>query len=501
MQIMLLTPSLRCVSLGFCTKFFFLLCICACKTDIDGTQQGNAAPETHVVVDTIIRTGNDRLESRVDIRWWGNDADGYITGYEYTFEMPISPSTSWIFIRSQDSVFLLQTPAGQDTADFTFSVRAIDDEGAIDPTPAQATYPVKNSAPSVAFLVGEDDPTLSFPIVKFFWEGSDPDGNDNLASYELYWNDTTATPFAVDASTFSATFEAESPFAGGESDAQVFLNTSTTAEPGSIPGMRLGAWNVLYVRAVDQSAAKSGYVRSDSVYIRPVRSNVLLVNGYSGGSSSVFSFYVNQLSNLGITNYDTLTLFDASAPAQVASDNLTQTRIFDYWDLIVWFGNNAQSSLSLAQKTSADFFDDGGKMLMAIYVSSSFDEQSDFLDFTPIAELVTPDDTTLLLDINADIIAAESGWPNLQGTSIVGVVRPLITQIGATPLYNASLTARDDATLSLNPWNGESVVMALKRDDSGNPNFVLSTLELQRLDGLGTINNFFDKVIVDEFGF
>jgi hypothetical protein len=475
--------------------------LAACSSDLEGKTQGNQAPETAVVVDTIIRSGDDRLESRVDIRWWGDDPDGYVTGYEYTFETPVTAATAWTFIRSQDSVFLLQTPPGQDTADFTFSVRAIDDEGAVDPTPAQATYPVKNSPPSVRFQVGDDDPSLSFPIVKFFWEGDDPDESDNLGSYELYWNDTTAIPYIVDASAFSATFVAVDAFAGGESEAEVFLNTSTTAELDRISGMRIGAWNNLYIRAVDQSAAKSGFVCSDSVYIRPVRSNVLLVNGYSGGSGPVFDFYVDQLSTLGITSYDTLTLFDASEPQQVASDNLTQTRIFDYWDLIVWFGNNAQSSLSLAQKTTSDFFDDGGKMLMAVYVSSSFDEQSDFLDFTPIAELVTPEDTTLLLDFGADIIATESGWPNLQGTSIVGVVRPLIAQIGAQPLYEASLTARDDATLSLNPWNGESVIMALKEDASGTPNFVLSTLELQRLDGLSTIDAFFDKVIVDEFGF
>jgi hypothetical protein len=242
-------------------------------------------------------------------------------------------------------------------------------------------------------------------------------------------------------------------------------------------------------------------VRSDSIYIRPVRSNVLLVNGYSGGGGTVFDFYADQLESLGISTFDTLVLFDASVPRQLASDNLTQTRIFDYWDLILWFGNNAQNSLSLAQKTTGDFFDTGGKMFMAVYVSSSFDQQSDFLDFTPIAELVDPVDTTLLLNLGADVIPLEGGWPNLQGTSIVGVVRPLITQIGATPLYEASLTARDAATLSLNPWGGPSVIMARKDDASGNPNFILSTLEVQRLDGLGTLDAFFGKVIQDEFGF
>ena len=489
------------LSLSSCLLATIMMVAVACKTDVDGPLLENQTPQTFTVVDTIIRNGDDRLESRVDIRWWGDDPDGYIIGYEYTFDEPITPMTAWTFIRSQDSVFLLQTPAGQDTADFVFSIRAIDDEGAVDASPARAGYPVKNSAPSVAFTPGEDDPVLSFPVLKYFWSGDDPDGPDNLAGYELFWNDTTATPYYVDGATFSATFSAQTPFVGGESLSDVFLNASSVAEPGPIPGMRLGSYNVLYIRAVDQSEARSGYVRSDSVYIRPVRSNVLLVNGYSGGGSTIFDFYADEITGLGFSSFDTLVLFDSSEPNQLAADNLTQSIIFDYWDLIIWFGNNAQSSLSLAQKTTGDFFDTGGKMFMAVYVSSSFDQQSDFLDFTPIAELVDPVDTTLLLNLGADIIPIETGWPNLQGTSIVGVVRPLIAQIGATPLYEASLTARDDATLSLNPWSGPSVIMASKNDALGNPNFILSTLEIQRLDGLGTLDDFFSKVIQDEFGF
>jgi hypothetical protein len=226
-----------------------------------------------------------------------------------------------------------------------------------------------------------------------------------------------------------------------------------------------------------------------------------MVNAYSGGSASIFTFYDAQLSALGISEYDTLTLFDPTVTPQLAADNLTQERIFDLFDLIIWFGNNAQSSLSLAQKTTGAFFGSGGKMLMSIYISSSFDQQSDFLDFTPIASLVDPSDTTLLLNSGAQLLPLEAGWPTLQGTSIIGVVRPLIVQIGAEPLYEAELTARDNVTLTLSDWEGPSVIMARKNDASGNPNFLISTLEIHRLDGLGTLSSFFQKVIEEDFGF
>jgi hypothetical protein len=478
-----------------------IFALSACKTDISGELLPNLPPETSAVVDTIIRSGPDRLESRVTIQWWGNDPDGFVAGYEYTFDDPVTPATVWLFTRSQDSIFLLQTPAGQDTANFRFSIRAIDNQGLADPTPAALVYPVRNSPPSAQVVPGLSDPVLSFPILRFFWSGSDPDGTDNLSRFELYWNDTTNAPFVVDQSVTAATFEALEPGVTGEATCRLYLNNNTNAEAGTMSGMRIGSWNKLYVRAIDQSEAVSGFAASDSVFIRPVRSNVLLVNAYSGGSGPIFDFYHNQMLNLGLGLYDSLTLFESGATPQIAADNLTQERVFALFDLIVWFGNNAQSSLSLAQRTSGDFFAQGGKMLMAVYVSSSFDQQSAFLDFTPIAALVDPQDTTLLLNTGAAITPIASGWPNLQGTSIVGVVRPIITQIGATPVYEAALTARDNATLGLSPWNGASVIMASKRDALGNTNFLLSTLELQRMDGLGTINEFFEKVIQDEFGF
>ena len=105
--------------------------------------------------------------------------------------------------------------------------------------------------------------------------------------YELFWNDTTATPYIVDASTTAATFSAVDPTALGSVNSEVFLNNSTVAEAEQIPGMLTGQWNVLYARAVDQSDAKSGFAPSDSVFIKPVRSNILMVNAYSGGGDPV----------------------------------------------------------------------------------------------------------------------------------------------------------------------------------------------------------------------
>ena len=137
---------------------------------------------------------------------------------------------------------------------------------------------------------------------------------------------------------------------------------------------------------------------------------------------------------------------------------------------------------------------------MSVYISSSFDPLSNFLDFTPIAELVNPVDTTLILDLGAQLNPLDIEYPTLQGTAIVGIVKPIILQIGATPLYEAELTAKDNITLSLTPWTGPSMVIAKKSDFTGNTNFVISTLELNKLDGLLNMQDLFQKILMDEFG-
>jgi hypothetical protein len=472
----------------------------SCRTGFEGTELLNTAPESHTIVDTIIRPGDDRLESEVLIQWWGDDPDGFIIGYEFTFDDLQAPIVNWQFTEKQDSIFVLAPPPGADTLDFVFSVRSIDNLYLADPTPATLSYPVKNSPPSVQFLPGLNNPVISFPALKFFWEGSDPDGTANLSGYELAWNDTLAESLILDAEVSNVLFEAVDPTATALT-CRLFVNSAETAEAATLEGLTANSWNRLYIRAIDQSDSRSAWVASDSIWIKPVHSNFLLVNAYTTISNPL-SFYTEQLNAIGFTNFDTLHIFEEmdGVYTQQSADNLTQERVLDMFDLIIWFSNSAESSLSLAQKTTGDFFADGGKLLMSIYVSSSFDPLSNFLEFTPIASLVSPEDTTLILDLGAQLNPANPDYPVLEGTAIIGVVKPVNLQLGANIVYEAELTAKDNTTLTFSPWEGNSIVIASK-SVGGSVNFVLSTLELQKLNGLLNMPDLFQKIIIDEFNF
>src|SRR5215212_2966517 len=153
--------------------------LAGCKKDFDGSAKENLAPETYVVTDTIVRPGSDRFPSQVEIQWWGSDPDGYITGYEVRIN-----GGAWETTTKQDSLFTLIIPGTSDTFDFSFEVRAIDNKGKTDESPARLFYPVKNTAPTVNFYVPTTTPSRnpdrSFPALRFQWQANDLDGISSL---------------------------------------------------------------------------------------------------------------------------------------------------------------------------------------------------------------------------------------------------------------------------------------------------------------------------------
>jgi len=464
-------------------------------------EEANLPPQTFTIADTIIRIGNDRLNSQVTVQWWGDDADGYIIGFEFTFDSVLTSATEWHFTIKQDSIFLLATPVGKDTLDFPFWVRAVDNSGLRDPTPAHLLYPVKNSPPSIAFVYTENNPVKTFPVLRFYWQGDDPDGLTNLKRFEMCWNDTTATPYPADITSTGAVFEA-TDLQTLSPECRVYINNNTAAQVELMKGLKLNDSNVLFIRAVDNADATSSYVGSTKVFVKKPISDILMIDAYTSGGSPVESFYASHLANVGFSLVDTLQLFEKvnGSYTQQSADNLTQSKLFALFKTIVWFTNDASGSLSIGQRSLNPFFDGGGKLLMAVYVSSLFDEQSGFLDFTPIQSFVVPTDTTLLLTDTSKIMSLQNGFPDLLSTTFVGTVRPFIPVVNAIVLYDAQCIAKDNITLSLSNWNGSSSVMAKKANASGEINFIISTLELQKLDGSGNMDLFFSEVMHNEFG-
>jgi hypothetical protein len=153
-------------------------------SSLTGTVVPNQAPET-----TLWVTGDvDTVRHIARFFWDGQDTDGQVVGYHFKwiYEPGAEPagydSSVWFFTDRTDSLFAVFTPDGANMP--TFTVPAIDDQGAVDPTPARQQYRFRNEAPVV--VLTSQPPDTTFPVATLRWQASDPDGNINNASYRVW---------------------------------------------------------------------------------------------------------------------------------------------------------------------------------------------------------------------------------------------------------------------------------------------------------------------------
>jgi len=177
---------------------------CGPSTDLTGSPIPNTAPDTRVTA-----RPPDVLEAGflVQLYWSGFDTDGRVVGYHWkmsnngidgisvqdtlTFD-PVTGDTlnPWHFTTSTDSVFLVSAdipdfpndPEGVNRSyqTHTFLVRAIDEDGAVDDTPAYVSFNSTTLLPTVRItgpgsVAGATEAPGLPSTVTFFYEGSDPD--------------------------------------------------------------------------------------------------------------------------------------------------------------------------------------------------------------------------------------------------------------------------------------------------------------------------------------
>lgn len=174
---------------------------CSTSTDMNGVRVPNAAPDTRL-------TGQPPtlLEASyaVSFQWTGSDPDGRIKGFQWKLSdngvdgispqdtLTVDPLTGavlhpWQFTSATDSTFLVLADQpgfpGDDVDPRSYRshslfVRAIDVNGAVDPTPAYISFTATTLVPTsrVEFpgLAGQSAFNVP-PTVNIGWSGQDPD--------------------------------------------------------------------------------------------------------------------------------------------------------------------------------------------------------------------------------------------------------------------------------------------------------------------------------------
>jgi len=452
------------------SALFLVLALAGCESDISGSRQQNMPPQTDLFIsnpDTLNYT-----KSVQQFYWEGRDPDGFVTGYYYAFtETPAD--SDWVWTTESEGQFPLVI-TGQDTI-YYFQVKAVDDEGLEDPTPAFQRFPVLNSAPAMSWSQNSNIPDTTFTVASFSWQASDLDGVNTITSFE-YALDDTSEWISISGEKRSLTLFEQDGITEGE--------------------------HVLFMRAVDVAGSRSEIIRmpetpGETWYVKQPRGRYLLIDDYNVESSiSAFPdrYYRNMMQNVTgeeYTYWNIEKLFPAS---------ITQfTETMKLFERVIWYTDLVQETdrrFIAAQLAIPEFRKiDGNRIIYAVQFNRGFGAQGEPLAFSPVDSLgksynfISSNSTyypdSLYLQNNPQV-----NLPTLKVSNIIVGLIALKAKQGSIPLYRY-----DDTSLEVDPV----FVIAGRNDNTGKIDFLFSGTPLHFLNADNNLNEFFDFVLNDLF--
>lgn len=443
--------------------------IFACSENFSDNPHPNQPPETFISI--FSERDLNAAISRQTLHWWGDDPDGAIVGFIYTFDnnapeltswSNASPAASWIFTTNTRETFTLRL-AGTDTT-YTLRVKAVDDQGAADPSSATQRFPVVNTRPVVEFPTGTDVPDTTFTVATFNWSSSDLDGDDTIEKFQYVLDDTNATWRDLDARTRSLTL--------------------TAAE-----GLTQGS-HVFYLRAIDLAGARSEIIRmprsaDEGWYVKEPISKFLLLDDYNVNDNAG-NFYRTTLQNL----VGTVEIWDIKSNGGALEPPSAQAFLgtLQLFDRIFWYADT-EPNLEKAQVSITQFLAGGGKLIMTTSFQEFTTNQGDPLDFSPVDSLgarISRITRNQIIQPTAKYAARD--FPQLRvNTAIIPNVFPLVPKISSDTLYVLPANASQ--------WPGTPVVAVV----DGTSSFVFMGLPIATLDGDGTAAKLIERILIDTF--
>ncbi len=432
-----------------------------------GEKHDNIAPETQLVFESINLSGDDRLNSKVELSWFGTDKDGYIKGFEISLD-----NTNWGFVTSQDSTFVFELSVGSDTTDIDFYIRSVDNFDVVDPTPAYLKIPLKNTPPSVKFIetsLPEDSIHL---VATFSWLATDNDGNETVTNAFLKVNNGTWYQIPTNASLISVI--SNTVETNGITDAKVHYNGKYSTD--LIDDFNNNGINTFYLKVVDFAGAESKVDTSNEIFISSKSSSDLLF--ISGQDDLVTGTYKNLLSS---QSYDFLNYQIAEKQPKFWEPTFSliieqYKYLFIHADANVFTNSyNQQSGLLLdfMAPSLQTFFNDRGKA----FVTTSFslgDDISAISEVFPIDSISTSNGHARIMSDSLIYPVDNLTFPSLSPTNIIIGVSPFNPTQDATPIYEAQLRG-------VSGWTGPKVVAA-KRSVGGSTNQIFYSIQLYKFD-------------------
>jgi len=449
---------------------------------------GNQAPETKLSVDSINLSGNNRLNSSVRLSWYGTDIDGFVTHYEYSIN-----NGDWIATKIQDSTFKFSIDAGSDTTDIIFKVRAIDNKGVKDPTPAMVSIPLKNAPPQVTI---EEE---SFPIdttnlaLTFRWRYADPDGDNTVTKAFIKVN--AGNWIEIERNKSLITLIAANTKNVGNGAAQLFYNIDNNPSAVSINTFNNGGNNTIYLKVLDIAGSEGKIDTSKTVFVKPQTSDMLFLNGQN---STIANVYQNLVSKAGKT-YDYIDLGAEGGKYLPRFWNPTYRLLTSRYKLLFinsdqgLFTNTSTGNSGLLLEFLAPilqhFTDNGGKSFITTSFPSGYD-LANIKGAFPIDSISNTSGQAVIAS-DSNIYNPAGLMPTLSPKNLVLGVDPFVPSADALVIYRARTSA-------FGAWRGPNVV-GVKRMVVGKARQVFFSVELHLFNADPTkLENLFSYIFNTE---
>jgi len=500
----------------FISSLLILAGIISCSEDKGNNPHNeNQPPDTGLFLypDSTITP----QQSQLKIHWWGDDPDGIVIGYYFSWD-----NIDWPFTSSSDSLFALKI--GAVDTNYTFRISAVDyegngkydsqisqngidfggepfidknsngvydegefyyDIGLIDPTPAMFNFPLKNSSPTISWSELSILPETSFPVMSFGWNVDDIDGVESVLKINIALNDTgnQSNIISLDGSIRTITLRT-SDFNNPSPSMQILIEGQEgNINPELLPGLILNAENIFYIQAEDISGAKSPFISlPDSThnwYVKKPSGKFLVIDDYASSDNSP-AFYAAMFDSLGLTGkYDVYDIRTQEPPYK----NVTFLETIKLFDYAFWYTDNSPS-LDLAASTVSKYLTAGGKVAFSMQFPQTIDAEL-IQSFIPIISDSSNSRVSVLSNTVIASDTTDSSYPNLIVTSSVFRVKSFyLNKLAANPIYYYP--------------NGELKGFAGFTNSTKTEFFI--SLPLDKCDGNGTVKSLLQKVLFDDFG-
>ncbi len=300
----------------------------------------NQPPQTYLFVENI----NLPVGGKQVFHWYGNDVDGEVVG----FYIAADDTTQKTYTtRNSDTLYF---SSGDSIAAHLFCVWAVDNLGAVDPTPACIDFLVANTPPVIDFVRGTLPPDTTLPVATFYLEFHDDDGDATIMGLEYRLDyDSTWTMLVKDSVTGLVPSEV----------------TIDSIEAGT---------RTVFFRVFDEVGAKSDSI-SYTWEVIPVVGDILLVDDAASYDGDVYA------DGIGARPYTYWNLY-GNLPYSPKDMNYIVNHLG--FNTIIWFTDNQRTYLDKFFPYLQAYLDAGKKLVIVSPHIANISADTVYGGFLPI---------------------------------------------------------------------------------------------------------------------